>query len=296
MKVIVAENSGVCFGVRRALELLEKSVKSAEEEKKKAVMLGPLIHNPRVVEKYRIRGVEVKDIENIPSESVVIIRSHGITLNAEKKLNEIKGLSVVDTTCPYVQRIHKLIEKKSHDGFAVVVMGDEEHSEVRGITSRIKGGFFVVSPTEINEKWDDLEKFIAENKKIYCVAQTTTRPAAYENLLKKIRKFVAKKRELKFESAQTICNATFSRQDSARELASSVDAVVVLGGHNSSNTMKLFQVVKEKNEKSFIVESVKDFTDNEIEILKKCSVVGLTAGASTPDEQITEMKLFLESL
>ncbi|HSW61566.1 MAG TPA: 4-hydroxy-3-methylbut-2-enyl diphosphate reductase [bacterium] len=294
--MIVAENSGVCFGVRRALDLLEESVKKAEREKRKAVMLGPLIHNPRVVEKYAVKGVEVRDIGNIPEGCIVVVRSHGITLDAETVLQKIQGLAIVDTTCPYVQRIHQLVEKKSSGGYAVIVLGDRDHSEVQGITSRIKGDFLVVSPSEISEKWSEIEKFITYHKKIYCVAQTTSRPANYDNLLKKIRKSVEHKKDSVFESAQTICNATFSRQDSARELATRVDAMIVLGGKNSSNTMKLFQVVKEKNERSYMVESISDFADEEIAFLRKCSIIGLTAGASTPDDQILEMKIFLESL
>ncbi|HQI05105.1 MAG TPA: 4-hydroxy-3-methylbut-2-enyl diphosphate reductase [bacterium] len=296
MKVIVAENSGVCFGVRRALDLLEESVKTAELEKRKAVMLGPLIHNPRVVEHYASIGVEVRDTENIPESCIVVVRSHGITLDAENKLGKIQGLTVVDTTCPYVKRIHQLVEKKSSGGYAVIVMGDKDHSEVQGITSRIKGHFLVVSPAEVLQKWSEVEGFITEHKKIYCVAQTTSRPANYDNMLRKIRKFIEQKKENIFESAQTICNATFSRQDSARELATRVDAMIVLGGMNSSNTMKLFQVVKEKNGRSYMVESVDDFTEEMLNELKKCSVAGLTAGASTPDDQILEMKNFLESL
>jgi 4-hydroxy-3-methylbut-2-en-1-yl diphosphate reductase len=294
--VIVAENSGVCFGVRRALDLLEESVNKADAEKRKAVMLGPLIHNPRVVEDYAERGVDVREIGEIPENSIVVVRSHGITVQVEELLENIAGISVVDTTCPYVKRIHQIVEKKSFGGYAVIILGDRDHSEVQGITSRIKGPFIVISPSEVSEKQEQIEKFISEHRKIYAAAQTTSRPSIYENLLKKIRKYIDHRPGFVFESAQTICNATFKRQDSARELATRVDAMIVLGGANSSNTMKLFQVVKEKNERSFMVESAKDLTDADIDILKKCETAGLTAGASTPDEQVLEMKEFLESL
>jgi 4-hydroxy-3-methylbut-2-enyl diphosphate reductase len=294
--VIVAENSGVCFGVRRALDLLEESVKTADKEKRKAVMLGPLIHNPRVVKEYASRGVDVKEIGEIPENSIVVVRSHGITVQVEELLENIAGITAVDTTCPYVKRIQQIVEKKSSDGYAVIVMGDRDHSEVQGITSRIKGPFLIVSPAETSEKWSEIETFIILHKKVYAVAQTTSRPAVYENLLRKIRKHANGRAGFVFESAQTICNATFKRQDSARELATRVDAMIVLGGANSSNTMKLFQVVKEKNERSFMVESVKDLTSADLDILKKCETAGLTAGASTPDEQVLEMKEFLESL
>lgn len=294
MKILVAENSGVCFGVRRALNLLDESVKKANEEKRKIVMLGPLIHNPRVVENYSKLGVSVADISTIPENAVVVVRSHGVTLDVEHVLSKIEGLSVVDTTCPYVKRIHQLVEKKSTDGFSVIIMGDKDHSEVKGITSRVSGEFMITSPAITAEAEEELAEFVDKFKKIYAVAQTTSRPSNYEFMLKKIRKLTGNRKGIVFEAAQTICTATLRRQDSAGELASRVDTMVVVGGKNSSNTTKLFQVVQERNSNSFWVESPVDFSNKELEIIKKSMTVGITAGASTPDDQIEEMKHFLE--
>lgn len=296
MKIIIAENSGICFGVRRALDLLNDSAKRAGETGKKAVMLGPLIHNPRVVEEYLAKGVETVEIDSVPVHSVVIVRSHGITLDVEEKLNGIEDLTVVDTTCPYVKRIHQLVEKKSLDGYFVIVMGDRDHSEVEGITSRIKGSYIVVPPSYSDSVETVLKDIVSKNKKIYAVAQTTSRPANYENLLKKIRKIMGSDKSCSFQTAQTICTATLRRQDSAGELAIRVDVMIVLGGNNSSNTEKLYQVVKDRNKNSFRVESPAGLKSEEIEIIRKSQTVGITAGASTPDEQIGEMKIFLESL
>lgn len=296
MKIIIAENSGVCFGVKRALALLDEASLKAAAEGRKAVMLGPLIHNPRVVNEYFRRGVDTVEINKVPLHSVVIVRSHGVTLDTEEQLNGMEGLTVVDTTCPYVKRIHQLVEKKSLDGYFVIVMGDRDHSEVEGITSRIKGPFAVVPPSFSPEVEEMLKDITAKNRKIYAVAQTTSRPANYENLLKKIRKLIGTDRSVSFQTAQTICTATLRRQDSAGELASRVDVMIVLGGGNSSNTAKLFQVVLEKNPRSFMVESPGSLTPESLKLIKDSKTVGITAGASTPDTQIVEMRKFLESL
>ncbi len=295
VKVVTAEYSGVCFGVRRALKMLERSVKQAEDENRKAVMLGPLIHNPRVVDQYGKKGVEVVSLEDVCSGSIVVVRSHGITLDIEKKLQEMDEITVMDTTCPYVKRIHQLVSMRSEEGFSIIVMGDKDHSEVKGIASRIKGDYIVVSPDFSDEGEKLLAEFIKNHHKIFAVAQTTSRPSNYNKLLKKVRKLSIGSGG-SFDFAKTVCTATLKRQDAAGELASRVDAVVVVGGGNSSNTAKLFAVVKERNERSFMVESPSSFSDKQIRLLEKCKLIGITAGASTPDDQIIEMKEFLEKL
>jgi (E)-4-hydroxy-3-methyl-but-2-enyl pyrophosphate reductase len=296
VKVVEAQYSGVCFGVRRALDILESSAVQAREEKRTAVMLGPLIHNPRVVEKYGKEGIKVVDLENIEEGSIVVVRSHGVTKEVEEKLSDIENVLVMDTTCPYVKRIHQLVSVKSEEGFAVIVMGDRDHSEVEGISSRITGEHMVISPEPDKEDFIELGGFILKNRLIYLVAQTTSRPSSYEKLIKKIREIAKGDAGIKFEFARTVCTATLRRQDAAGEMASRVDAVVVVGGRNSSNTSKLFSVVKERNPRSFIVEAPSDFDEEEIRELEKCKLVGITAGASTPDEQIDEMRSFLEKL
>ena len=296
MKITVADNSGVCFGVRRAFSLLEEAVENAKKSGIKVFMLGPLIHNPRVIAQYAEKGVEVVDTNSIKPDSCVVIRSHGITKDERAQLDKFSGITLVDTTCPYVQRIHQLVEKRSSEGFAVLIMGDREHSEVRGITSKITGDFFVIHPTEFDSKNEELLDFIKNHDKIFSVAQTTSRPANYDFLLKKVRKAVGNMSGHRFIAAETICTATLKRQDSAGELAKRVASMVVIGGRNSSNTSKLFQVVLEKNKNSFWVESPEDFSASDIETLKNSESVGITAGASTPDEQIAEMKSFLGSL
>ena len=296
MKITVADNSGVCFGVRRAFSLLEKAVADAKKSGTKVFMLGPLIHNPRVIAQYAEKGVDVIGTDSIQENSCIVIRSHGITKEERSLLDKFPGITLIDTTCPYVQRIHQLVEKRSEEGFAVLIMGDREHSEVKGIKSKISGDFFVIHPSEFDSKSGELASFIADHDKIFAVAQTTSRPANYDFLLKKVRKTVGTMPGHRFIAAETICTATLKRQDSAGELAKKTASMVVIGGKNSSNTSKLFQVVSEKNKNSFWVESPADFKESDIEILKNSPTVGITAGASTPDEQIDEMKSFLGSL
>jgi len=176
LKVIIAENSGVCFGVKRALNLLEESAQKGENEKTTVVMLGPLIHNPRVVKEYSSKGVEVCTISTVPQNSIVVIRSHGITSFDEESLHNIDNLEVVDTTCPYVLRIHRLVEKMSSSGYVLIVLGDKDHSEVQGITSRIKGEFLVIHPNEILTEWDEIEKFIEKKQPGFCCPQAPLKP------------------------------------------------------------------------------------------------------------------------
>jgi (E)-4-hydroxy-3-methyl-but-2-enyl pyrophosphate reductase len=296
VKVIAAQYSGICFGVRRALEILERSAKQGETERRTVSMLGPLIHNPRVVNKYGEKGVNVVSLKDVCFGSIVVIRSHGITEDVQNKLENIENISIMDTTCPYVKRIHQLVIAKSEEGFAVVVMGDASHSEVEGITSRIRGDFIVIPPERDKDIDAQLNEFIKKHRKIFVVAQTTSRPVNYDKFLNRIRKTCEKSDDVKFDFAKTVCTATLKRQDAAGELASRVDAIIVIGGSNSSNTAKLYSVVKERNPKSFMVESPSDFTVDQINVLEKCKLVGITAGASTPDDQIIEMREFLERL
>lgn len=296
MEIIIAENSGVCFGVRRALALLRQAWEESKKENKRVVMLGPLIHNPRLIEELKEKGVLAVDQNSVPPNSKVVIRSHGITESVEKLLENNKEISLVDATCPYVKRIHRLVKKRSREGFSILIMGDETHSEVEGITSRIFGNFFIIHPLSFSLKEPQLVDFINKNHKIFAVAQTTSRPSSYEFLQKKTVKLAKDIPDFVFKADKTICTATLKRQDSAAELSKRTDAVIVIGGKNSSNTSKLFQVVSERNKNAFWVESPKDFSAQELDFLKQLKTIGITAGASTPDEQILEMKNFMVSL
>ncbi len=291
--VIVAKYAGVCFGVKRALDLLENAVLEGQRRNIKVNMLGPLIHNPRVIEEYSVKGVEVIGCCEVRDHSIVVVRSHGITSDEEKFLVRRDGVEIVDTTCPFVKKIHRLVAEKSSEGFGIVILGDSEHSEVKGIISRICGPYIVVSPFFTDDDTETLSHFMEDNEKVFAVAQTTSQPANFKMLVEKIRSMESSS---EFDFRDTVCDATYQRQQAARDLASKVDSMVVIGGRNSSNTSKLFSVVTAVNENSFWIESVDDITAEIKDSMVESGTIGITAGASTPDSQIEELKNYLEGL
>ncbi len=288
-QIIIAKYAGVCFGVSRALELLENALGKGRDLNKNVFMLGPLIHNPRVIGEYEKMGVKITATHDNCDEGVVVIRSHGITLEEEKALYALENIVVEDTTCPFVKKIHRIVEQKSSLGFAVVVLGDKEHSEVQGIISRIKGDCLVVPPDDFSS----LQPFVLKHDKILAVAQTTSQPAHFESLTREMES-LCKNKECLFEN--TVCDATLQRQSAAKELAGRVDYMIVIGGKNSSNTSKLFSIVSAENKNSIWIESPADLDENICGDLKNKKTIGITAGASTPDIQIKELVSFLEKL
>lgn len=295
MKVIKTENAGFCFGVRRSLDLLDEAIIHAETLSQKAVMLGSIIHNPRLIAQYGEQGVEVASIDSLSETGVVIVRSHGITKQDDMVLSAQNGLEVVDTTCPFVRRIYDLVAPFQGSDEGIVVLGSSDHAEVKAIVSRISVSYLVVAPEELENIHQVILKFMTGKKRVLLVAQTTSQPANYLKLLGIIESFVSKT-GVEVIQENTVCHATNHRQGSARAVAEQVDAMVVIGGFNSSNTHKLFLVVKEILTKVWHIESADDFTESDIAVLRKCATVGITAGASTPDDQIEELQLFLEQL
>lgn len=291
-EVIVAEFSGICFGVKRAISLLDRACK--EDDNRKVSMLGPLIHNPRLIEDYKAKGVDVVNIDQVFDDSVVVVRSHGITKEEADYLLSLKDVEVVDTTCPFVKKIHDIVHMKSKDGYAIVVLGDEIHSEVTGITSRIDGDYFVVSPSYFDRPdclGETLSSFIETHHKIFVVAQTTSRFEIFEKLICKLEQ---ESSITDFAYKNTICDATLQRQNAASKLAGSVDVMIVIGGKNSSNTSKLFSIVKSINSNSFWIESVNDIDESVNSKIKNADKIAVTAGASTPDSQIEEFLDFVK--
>ncbi len=294
-KVRTATYAGVCFGVKRALELLNEALELGKRESRPVLMFGPLIHNPRVIESYRARGVSVVDRDGIRDHSVVVIRSHGITRDEERYLARFADLRIVDTTCPFVRRIHTLVTERSTAGWAIVVLGDIDHSEVQGFVSRIDGPYFV-HPTAPNPAaLKELDTFLRSHDKYFAVAQTTSQPAHFKELLDRMAT-VCRETESRFEHQNTVCDATYQRQNAALELARAVDAMVLIGGKNSSNTAKLFAIITKENPRSFWIESPDELSAEQRAALAQTRAIGLTAGASTPDDQIADLAAFLEAL
>ncbi len=275
MKTILAPKAGFCFGVKRALDL---AMKTAKESNMNIYTLGPLIHNPQVVEDLSRKGIQVvKDLSDIP-EGVVIVRSHGVGPEIFNKAREM-DLQVIDATCPFVKKAQELAKKLNEQGYQVIVVGDKEHPEVTGIIGWTGHQGIVVETPEQAQKLQPL-------KKIGIISQTT-QP---ENNFNKIVSVLENKAE-EIKTYNTICHATKDRQDAAVELAKKVDVMVVIGGKNSANTMKLARLCTETGTPTYHIE-----TAGEIEMgwLSDKKIIGIAAGASTPDWIIEEVKRYME--
>jgi (E)-4-hydroxy-3-methyl-but-2-enyl pyrophosphate reductase len=271
-EITLADSAGFCFGVKRAVD---KALEIKEKYNKKIYTLGPLIHNNDVVnflKENSIYPIELEDITSLDDNDTIIIRSHGVseeTLNILRKTN----LNILDATCPYVENIHKKVKKYYDLGYHIIIVGDKNHPEVIGINGWCNDCAIILkSGIDIGTK----------AKKVCVVAQTTERQATWEHVLAKIVK--TSKEIVAFN---TICSATEVRQKSAEELSKKVDAMVVIGGFNSSNTTKLYEICKKNCKNTIHVENLLDISDEFIED-KDFKSIGVTAGASTPDWIIKE--------
>lgn len=284
MEVIRAKRAGACYGVQRALDMADEVIEGGS----RAFTLGPLIHNPQVVADLAERGAEaVEGVEAIAwsgegEAPAVVIRSHGVTPEVLAAVEE-RGFAVVDATCPHVARAQAAAAELAEQGCRVVVVGEEGHPEVEGLTAwaRQAGGKVdvVASPTDIPEGLYD---------PVGVVAQTTQRR---ENL----EAVVAALAEAGLDPLvkNTICSATRQRQEAAADLAADVDAMVVIGGRNSSNTTRLAEVCALTCPRTFHIESADELDPAAFE---GCARVGVTAGASTPENQIAAVESFLKTL
>lgn len=277
MRVIVADQAGVCFGVKRALDLVNQEAEKGEG----LATLGPLIHNPQVVRKLEEKGVRVaKSIEDVRSGAVVM-PSHGVPEEIHRAA-EAAGLMPIDATCPFVATVHQKAQALAKEGYTVVVVGDAGHSEVRGILSAAGDDAVVVSSAEEADGID------WSGKRVGIVCQTTQTPERFGDVVGRI---AALAREV--VAHNTICYATHDRQTAARELAPRVEAMFVVGGRNSANTNRLTEICQEAGVPTHHIETASEIRQEWVEGMR---VVGLTAGASTPEWIIDEVKGKLERL
>ena len=270
MKIILAKSAGFCFGVKRATQMAFEA--AAEHEH--ICSLGPVIHSPQVVKRLAEQGVEVvTKVEDIPPGSV-IIRSHGVTSEEMNKVQE-KNLTIVDATCPFVKKAQEYAARLNEEGYTVVIVGEVEHPEVQGIVSF--AGDSVVHVVA------DAEQAVAlpRMRKVGIVAQTTQ---LYENLKDVMDVCLAKSQEVKVFN--TICDATSVRQNEAREIALSVDLMIVIGGHASANTSRLARICREIQPHTWHIETTEEIQPGWFSDVTK---VGVTAGASTPRWLIDEV-------
>ena len=271
MKVLLAEKAGACYGVQRALDM----ALSAAQNAKQAYTLGPLIHNPGVVEDLKAHGVDVAtDLDEI-EDATIIIRSHGVTPDVHDAVLA-KGLPVVDATCPHVERAQRAAAELARKGCRVIVVGEAGHPEVEGLRAyaRREGAKVDVVPSP-----DDVPCDL--RAPIGVVVQTTQRRENLDAVVERICE-----QGIEPEVKRTICSATSKRQDSAAHLARRVDAMVVIGGKNSFNTTRLAEICAASCPRAFHIESASELDPS---WFADCLTVGVTAGASTPDNQIREV-------
>ena len=281
MNIKVAETAGFCFGVQRAVDRVYELIGS---DAAPIYTLGPIIHNEEVVSDLEKKGVAViceKDLGSLKGGTVVI-RSHGV---GRRVYNTIKkyGLGYVDVTCPFVLKIHKIVERESSRGAHIVIIGDPGHPEVQGICGWCQGPYTVIRNAE------DAEKFnISPEKEVCVVSQTTFNYNKFQELVEILRKKSYDNNVLNILNIlNTICNATEERQKEAKAIAGEVDTMLVVGGRHSSNTQKLFEICKKECENTYYIQTIKDL---DLTRLKSTDNVGITAGASTPNNIIEEVQ------
>lgn len=281
MKVITAKTAGFCFGVKRAVEKVYEQV---NQEKKEIYTYGPIIHNEEVVSDLESKGVKVleslEELEKL-ERGTVIIRSHGVG-RAIYRLIEEKGLELVDATCPYVRKIHRIVKEKSEQGVQIVIIGNDTHPEVEGIK-----GWCVHPAIVIADQESASELVFPEDQKICIVSQTTFNYNKFKNLVE-----IIDKKGYDIDVINTICSATEERQLEAGELADKVDAMIVIGGKSSSNTQKLFEICKTNCVNTYYIQTLDDL---ELYSLPPVNCVGITAGASTPNYLIKEVQEYVRN-
>ncbi len=278
MRTIRADSAGACFGVQRALAMARRAAADYEQVKS----LGPLIHNPQVVAQLAQSGVEAVASVDSAYCGAVVIRSHGVGPAEHAALNR-EGLVVIDATCPHVARAQRAAVELACRYRAILVVGDAQHPEVEAIRAYAQqagGDVRVVdSPDSIPA---DLPAQVG------VVVQTTQNREVFDAIITAL-----KRAGIEVDVRDTICNATSKRQAAARDLAAQVDAMVVIGGHNSSNTTRLYEICKTICAKTYHIETVSELDANDF---SDCETVGITAGASTPESQILPVEEFFERL
>ena len=278
MEVIRAKTAGFCFGVKRAVDTVYEQLENASEFTT-IYTYGPIIHNEEVVKDMKQKGVIVLQSEaelDALTEGTVIIRSHGVEKAIYDKLNA-KGIKIVDATCPFVKKIHNIVQKESTKGNYIIIVGNPQHPEVEGIRGWAGTKVAVVQTKE------DIEKLIIpENEKVCVVSQTTFNYNKFKELVE-----IILKKSYDVSVLNTICNATKERQTEARSIAETVDAMIVIGDKHSSNTQKLFEICRKACNNTYYIQTLGDLDLNQ---LGSVETVGITAGASTPNNIIEEVQ------
>ena len=278
MEVIRAKTAGFCFGVKRAVDTVYEQLEKASESTT-IYTYGPIIHNEEVVKDMKQKGVIVLQSEaelDALTEGTVIIRSHGVEKAIYDKLNA-KGIKIVDATCPFVKKIHNIVQKESTNENYIIIVGNPQHPEVEGIR-----GWAGIKAMVVQTKEDIDKLIIPENEKACVVSQTTFNYNKFKELVE-----IILKKSYDVSVLNTICNATKERQTEAQRIAEEVDAMIVIGDKHSSNTQKLFEICKNACKDTYYIQTLDDLDMNQ---LGSVETVGITAGASTPNNIIEEVQ------
>ena len=289
MEVRVAKNAGFCFGVKRAVDKVYEQIETG----KTIYTYGPIIHNEEVVGDLAEKGVQViedkEELLKVVKEwqsgiyqgkgGAIIIRSHGVPKEIHD-LIEASGLECIDATCPFVKRIHRIVQKESAEGKHIVIVGNSGHPEVEGIMGWCEGPMTVVETEE-----EALEFNISKDVKICIVSQTTFNYNKFQHIVA-----IFQKKGYNDIVVNTICNATEERQTEAREIAAQADIMIVIGGKHSSNTRKLYEICSSECANTYFIQTLDDL---HLELPKAVGLVGITAGASTPNKLIEEVQNYV---
>jgi 4-hydroxy-3-methylbut-2-enyl diphosphate reductase len=268
-EVRVAESAGACYGVDRALAMVEKALAEADGPVK---TLGPLIHNPTVVADLASRGATVTDDVRQPAGTTLVLRTHGVKPEVERQAKDL-GLEVIDATCPFVTKTHVAARRLHDEGYQVIVVGEAGHPEVEATCAHAPGAVVVGSPDEL----DGIEL----GRRVGIVVQTTQSADLLSSVVAAI---VARVEELRV--INTICDATSERQHAAAQLAAEADRMVVIGGRNSANTTRLAEICERACPRTYHIETADEL---EASWFDGAELIGVTAGASTPASQISQV-------
>ncbi len=281
MQTELAKHAGFCFGVDKAVEIVKTEIDKGGE--RPIYTYGPIIHNEQVVsafEKEGVKAIDEDDIDKVPP-GIMILRSHGVSREAEARL-KAAGFEITDATCPFVKRIHRTVDKESRNGGNIIIIGDKDHPEVQGIMGWCNTKPYCI--TDISEA-DGIP--YPKDEKITIVSQTTFNYNKFQEIVDYIDK-----KGYYINVVNTICNATEERQEAAGELAERADCMIVIGGSNSSNSRKLYEICREKCEITYFIQTLDDL---HLELPKSVRLVGITAGASTPNNIIEEVQNYVRN-
>ena len=277
-EVITAKSAGFCFGVKRAVDMVYDEAEKGD----RVYTLGPIIHNEQVVDDLEKKGVKVIDSVNDINngyDATVIIRSHGVPEKVIEKLRE-KNVNIVDATCPFVSKIHKIVKEASQNGRTIIIIGSDKHPEVEGIK-----GWCINEPVVL-ESVEEAENYTVDGTKKLCVvSQTTFNYKKFKDIVD-----ILSKKSYDIDVMNTICNATEERQTEAGTIARQSDAMLVIGGKHSSNTQKLYEICRKECENTYFIQTLDDL---DLKQLQSFRSVGITAGASTPNNIIKEVQSYV---